>query len=348
MNSSLENMPVLVTGAAGFVGARLAARLLELGAEVTCLLRDDDPASPLHWAGDRARVSIVNGRLETFEQVRAAVVERQPGMVFHLGAQALVRAGAIDPLGTFESNIRGTYHVLEACRLYRKDIRAIVLASSDKAYGECASLPYREDTPLAARNPYDVSKSCGDLIAQSYAASYNLPIAIARCGNIYGPGDLHWSRLVPGTIRSLLQGRPPVIRSDGTPVRDYLHVDDAVDGYLRLSAWAAATPVTDDAQRAFNFSGQCALSVLEMTRLLQRACDRRDLEPVILNQAAGEIAEQELDCARAHAALDWRPRREVVSALRETVRWYREYLRPAERATHRLRPEQARRRKASA
>ena len=327
MHNSFQTTNVLVTGATGFVGARLVSRLLELGATVTCFVRDGDPASALHRSDDLERLSIVNGRLEVFEHVRTAIVEREPQAIFHLGAQAIVRAGRVDPLGTFESNIRGTYHVLEACRLYQPDIRSIVIASSDKAYGDCELLPYVETMPLAARNPYDVSKSCADLIAQSYAMSYGLPIAIARCGNIYGPGDLHWSRIVPGTIRSLLRNELPVIRSDGTPVRDYLYVDDAVEAYVRLSEWAQTTPLSQDSRRAFNFSGACALSVLEVTRLLQRACDRQDLEPVILNEARGEIAEQELDCTRAATVLKWKPQREVVTALHDTVQWYRAYLR---------------------
>lgn len=345
MNSEFRDRCVLVTGATGFVGARLVSRLLDLGANVVCFVRDDDPASALHRSGDIERVSVVSGRLECFEHVKAAIVERDIDAVFHFGAQAIVRAGRIDPLGTFESNIRGTYHILEACRLYGERVRSIVIASSDKAYGDCESLPYTEATPLAARNPYDVSKSCADLLAQSYAASSSLPIAIARCGNIFGPGDLHWSRLVPGTIRSLLRSEPPVIRSDGTLVRDYLYIDDAVQAYLRLFEWAAANPAADQPQRAFNFSGGNALSVLEMTALLQRACNRQDLEPTVLNQAAGEIAEQELDCTRARTILGWQPTHEIVPALHITVQWYKRYFK-TERAADT--PVRARRTRASA
>lgn len=335
-HNGLKNSNVLLTGATGFLGARLASRLLQQGANVACFVRDDDPASALHCSADIEGVSIANGRLEVFEHVKTAIVEREIEAIFHVGAQAIVRTGRIDPLGTFESNIRGTYHVLEACRLYAPHMKSIVIASSDKAYGECDNLPYVETTPLAARNPYDVSKSCTDLIAQSYAATYHLPIAIARCGNIYGPGDLHWSRLVPGTIRSLLRGENPVIRSDGTLVRDYLFVDDAVVAYLRLAEWAARISPQDDPQRAFNFSGGCPLSVLEMTRLLQRACDRQDLEPIIQNNAAGEIAEQELDCTRARTLLGWKPEHELIAALHETVQWYRRYLQPDEAAIARV------------
>src|SRR6185503_9000156 len=244
---------VLVTGATGVVGSRLVRRLVSLGANVVCFVRDHDPASALWFDGDIDRVSVATGRLESFEHVKAAIVEREVDSIFHLGAQAIVGVGRRDPLGTFESNIRGTYHVLEACRLYgHGKVKRIVVASSDKAYGECLRLPYTEETPLAARNPYDVSKSCGDLIAQSYAATYELPIAIARCGNIFGPGDLNWSRLVPGTIRSLLNGERPIIRSDGTMVRDYLYVEDAVNAYLALAEWLNENRAKQNP--AFNFS----------------------------------------------------------------------------------------------
>jgi CDP-glucose 4,6-dehydratase len=316
---------VLVTGATGVVGCALVQRLVAGGAHVVCFVRDNDPASALHFSGTIERVAIANGRLEVFEHVKAAIVEREVDTVFHLGAQAIVGVGRRDPMGTFESNIRGTYHVLEACRLYGDKVKRIVIASSDKAYGECESLPYVESMPLRATNPYDVSKSCADLIAQSYAMSYGLPIAIARCGNIFGPGDLNWSRLVPGTIRSLLQGERPVIRSDGTLVRDYLFVEDAVDGYLALAQWCDQ-PERKPCSPAFNFSSNRALSVLEMTKLIQHACGRADLEPVVQGAAVGEIQSQHLDCARAHRKLGWKARHDVEAALAETVRWYRSYL----------------------
>ncbi len=343
--TSFASRTVLVTGATGFVGTRLVSRLLDLGANVVCFVRDDDPASALHRSDAIDRVSIINGRLETFEHVKTAIVEREPDVIVHLGAQAIVKAGRIDPLGTFESNIRGTYHVLEACRLYGSSVKSLVIASSDKAYGECETLPYTEDTPLAARNPYDVSKSCADLLAQSYAATYNLPIAIARCGNIFGPGDLHWSRLVPGTIRSLLRGESPMIRSDGTLVRDYLYVEDAVDAYIALATWAEVAVPSDHPHRAFNFSGDNALSVMEMTALIQRACNRQDLEPTILDQAQGEISEQELDWSRARTTLKWQPRHELVVALHDTVLWYKRYLKQEHVASV---PARARRARASA
>jgi CDP-glucose 4,6-dehydratase len=210
--------------------------------------------------------------------------------------------------------------------LYGQGVKRIVIASSDKAYGDCESLPYTEKTPLAAKNPYDVSKSCADLIAQSYAASYGLPIAIARCGNIFGPGDLNWSRLAPGTIRSLLNRQRPIIRSDGTLIRDYLFVEDAVNAYLALAEWLTDPRHANAEQRAFNFSSNQPLSVLQMVRLIQSACARSDLEPIIQNNTKGEIAAQHLDCSRAQRELGWSAQADLNTALRVTVEWYRDYL----------------------
>ena len=336
---------VLVTGATGVVGSRLVHRLLELGAHVVCFVRDQDPASALWFSGDIDRVAVASGRLEIFEHVKAAMVEREVDTVFHLGAQAIVGVGQRDPLGTFESNIRGTYHVLEACRMTRARVKRIIIASSDTAYGECEALPYTEDTPLCARNPYDVSKSCADLIAQSYAASYNLPIAIARCGNIFGPGDLNWSRLIPGTIRSLLNGERPIIRSDGKAVRDYLYVEDAVNAYLSLGHWLDAARQADD-PRAFNFSSNQPLSVLEMLRMIQTACGAEGLEPVIANTATGEISAQHLDSTRAKRELGWAIQHDLAAALRTAAEWYHEYLsrfdRPARTLTLPVTPARAR------
>jgi CDP-glucose 4,6-dehydratase len=315
---------VLVTGASGFVGSRLVQRLIDAGAHVSCFVRHNDPASPL-WNSDLLNdVTIINGRLEDYTSIKAAVAENQFDAVFHLGAQAIVSVGSRDPLGTFESNIAGTYNLLEACRLYGASINRIIVASSDKAYGECDAGAYQEHMALAARNPYDVSKSCADLVAQSYFHTYKMPIAIARCGNIFGPGDLHWSRLVPGTIRSLLRGERPIIRSDGTLVRDYLFVEDAVSGYLALAQWLQDKQ--SDHQHAFNFSSNHPMNVLAMTALLQHACGRCDLAPVIERKAAGEIQNQQLDCSRAHSILNWRPVVALADAIEKTVSWYATYL----------------------
>ncbi len=326
----LKDASILVTGATGVVGSQLVHRLLERESNVTCFVRDNDPATALWFSGDIERVAVASGRLEVFEHIKAAILEREIDTIFHLGAQAIVGVGQRDPLGTFESNIRGTYHVLETCRLYGQRVKRIIIASSDKAYGDCQDLPYTEETPLAARNPYDVSKCCADLVAQSYAATYELPIAIARCGNIFGPGDLNWSRLVPGTIRSLLSGERPIIRSDGTLVRDYLYVEDAVNAYLALADWLNENRATQNP--AFNFSSNQPINVLTMTEMIRHACGREDLVPIIQNAAKGEIVAQHLDSTRAQRELNWSIQHELPAALRTTAAWYERYLHRADGA----------------
>jgi len=243
--------------------------------------------------------------------------------VFHLAAQTIVGTARRFPLSTFEANIRGTYNLLEACRLHGCLVGRIVIASSDKAYGEQSELPYREDMPLVGQYPYDVSKSCSDLIAQSYYQTYGMPVAIARCGNVYGPGDLNWSRLVPGSIRSLLGGERPIIRSDGTYVRDYIYVKDVVSAYMRLAECLSEEGVGGG---AFNFSTEIPMTVLEMVVQIQRSIGVTALEPEILNASKGEIREQYLSAKKAHQLLDWRPEFKMQDALNETIAWYREFV----------------------
>src|SRR5579871_119448 len=269
---------VFVTGATGVVGAWLVKNLVAGGARVVALVRDADPQSELYRSGAVARVSVVNGALEHFGTVERALNEHEVDTVFHLGAQTLVPTAYRYPLPTLEANIRGTYHVLEACRLHGQLVRRVVVASSDKAYGEHADLPYTEDMELRGRHPYEVSKTCADLIAQAYHHTYRLPVAIVRCGNVYGGGDLNWSRLVPGVIRAFLRGERPVIRSDGTYVRDYTYVKDAVRAYLRV-----AECLEDEGVRgqAFNFSGEAPVTVLRLTETLQELMGCRHLAPDI-------------------------------------------------------------------
>lgn len=326
MQPDWPNANTLVTGAGGFIGSHLVHALLDRGAAVFCFVCDHDPRSPLWLRGDAGRVHIIDGRLEHFDVVRAAIIQREIDTVFHLGAQTIVGAARRDPLTTFESNIRGTWNVLEACRIAHDLVERIVIASSDKAYGAGRSLPYIETTPLAGRYPYDVSKACADLLAQSYAATYGLPIAIARCGNVFGPGDVNFSRLVPSTVRSLLRGQRPVIRSDGSPLRDYLYIDDAIDAFLSLAGWLDETPEGDPVERGFNFGADRPLTVLEMVRRIRAAVDREDLEPIIVDTAACEITAQHLDSSRARTVLGWQSQHELDAALRATVRWYRRYL----------------------
>lgn len=313
----------LVTGATGLVGSWLVPRLLEAGARVSLLVRDWDPESELIRSGTVSRCRVVSGRLEEVADVERALVEHEIDTLVHLGAQTLVGSALRSPLATFEANVRGSYNLLEACRRQATGIRRILVASSDKAYGTSPVLPYVEEMPLRGEHPYDVSKSCTDLLARCYAVTYDLPVAIARCGNIYGGGDLNWSRIVPGTIRSVLRGERPVLRSDGTYVRDYLYVEDVVDAYLLLADGADREGVRGE---AFNFSPERPLTVLEITRALLGLLGRQDLPPVILDDARAEIRDQFLDSSKARRVLGWVPRWSLEDGLRATVAWYRTFL----------------------
>jgi CDP-glucose 4,6-dehydratase len=312
---------VLVTGATGLVGSALVPRLLEAGARVAVLVRDWDPQSELIRGGAINACRVVSGRLESMADVERALVEHDVETVFHLGAQTVVGTGYRSPYATFESNIRGSYTLFEACR--RHAARRVVVASSDKAYGESAVLPYTEEMPARGRYPYDVSKSCTDLLASCYAHTYGLPVVVARCGNIYGEGDLNWSRLIPGTIRSVLAGQAPVIRSDGLYRRDYVYVADAAEAYL---AMAEKIDLPEIRGEAFNFGPAESLTVLEVARTVLDLAGRPDLEPVIENTARGEIRDQHLDSAKASRLLAWKPRWPLEKGLEKTIAWYRDRL----------------------
>jgi len=314
---------VFVTGATGIVGSWLCKRLVEAKAHVIVLIRDWDPQSEFIRSGVIQRCRVVQGALEDYASLERAISEQEVDTVIHLGAQALVGVALRSPLATFESNIRGSYNLLEACRIHRDLVKRIVVASSDKAYGDSDVLPYTEAMPLEGRHPYDVSKSCMDLLAHSYAHTYDLPVAIARCGNIYGGGDLHWSRIVPGTLRAILEGRNPVLRSDGTNIRDYLFVDDVVDAYLSLADQADQEGIRGE---AFNFSSESRLSVLEITTTILRLMDREDLKPCIQATALAEIQDQYLDSSKARFRLGWKPHHDLESGLTKTIPWYRTFL----------------------
>lgn len=314
---------VFVTGATGLVGSWLCRRLLAEGARVIALVRDWDPQSEFIRSGDVNRCVVVSGCLEYYGTLERALSEHEVDTVFHLGAQAIVGTAYRSPLITFESNIRGSYNLLEACRVHRDLVKRVVVASSDKAYGEASVLPYTEDMPANGRHPYDVSKSCTDLLAHTYAQTYGLPVAVARCGNIFGGADLNWSRIVPGTIRLVLEGKAPLLRSDGTYTRDYLYVEDVVDAYLALAEGADREGVRGE---AFNFSPERQMSVLELTRMILEVMKRPDLEPVILNNAKAEIKDQYLDASKARRILGWSTQYTVREGLEHTVAWYRKYL----------------------
>lgn len=315
--------PVLVTGATGFVGSHLVERLLSLKARVVVLVRDFNPQSLLFKSGNLSGVVIVSGRLEDYWSFERALNEYEIDTVFHLGAMAIVGAAQRSPLPIFESNIRGTYNVLEACREHRDRVKRVVVASSDKAYGISEALPYTEDMPVVGRYPYDVSKSCTDLIARSYYYSHGLPVTVSRCGNIYGGGDLNWSRIVPGTIKSFLAGESPVLRSDGSFLRDYVYVKDVVLSYLRL---AEETPEEGVVGQAFNFGPDKPLSVIQMVSEIAKVMKCEDLKPIIQNKASGEIKDQYLSSQLALEKLGWQPTFSLEEGLVETVEWYKSHL----------------------
>jgi CDP-glucose 4,6-dehydratase len=313
---------VFVTGCTGILGSWLTLALLDAGAEVVGLIRDRVPLSNLNLTGADRRIIAVDGDICDRALIERVLNEYEIEVVFHLAAQPLVRLANRAPVGTFEINVRGTWLLLEACRL-SPTVKRIVVASSDKAYGDQDVLPYTEDAPLQGRHPYDASKSCADLITQAYARTYELPVAVTRCGNIYGGGDLNWDRIVPGTMRSVLRGEPPVIRSDGTPLRDYLFVDDIVEGYLRL-----AERLDDEALygQAFNFGMDDPRSALDLARAIIAISDHTDLQPTVLNQASHEIGQQYLSSAKAHQVLGWSAQHSLEAGLRRTLDWYREFL----------------------
>ena len=288
-----------------------------------CLIRDWIPDSRLAESGLLARTRVIRGELEDLAVLVRVLNEFEIDSVFHLGAQTVVGTASRSPLSTFEANIRGTWNLLEACRLCPKLVERVVVASSDKAYGAHDQLPYTESAPLQGRFPYDVSKSCADLITFSYYATYRTPVAVTRCGNLFGAGDLNFNRLIPGTIRSLLRSERPVIRSDGKFVRDYFYVRDAVDAYLQL---AQRLPGEGFVGEAFNFGTEQPLSVLDVVTRLRMLMQRDDLEPIVLNQANHEIPQQYLDCSKARVLMNWRPQHTLDQGLQATITWYGDWL----------------------
>jgi CDP-glucose 4,6-dehydratase len=305
------------------VGGWVVHALLEAGASVVALVRDTDRRVEFFRSGAWRQVTLVPGQLQDYATLERAISKYEVDTVIHLGAQAIVTAAERVPLETFESNIRGTYNLLEACRVHPDLVKRVAVASSDKAYGDNDGKPYSEDLPLIARHPYDVSKTCGDLLAQTYAYTYGLPVTIARCGNIYGGGDLNWSRLVPGTIRSLRQDQSPQIRSDGSYVRDYLYVKDAARAYLTLAERAADDGVRGE---AFNFSAGEPRSVLELVGCIASLMGKRHLQPRILDQARHEIPHQVLSADKARTRLGWQPQFTLEHGLQETLAWYDGFL----------------------
>lgn len=316
---------VLVTGATGIVGSWLCEELVRRGAFVVAMVRDADPQSRFFRDGISRECTIMNGDLVHFADCMRAMNDYEIETVFHLGAQTIVGAALRDPMDCFESNIRGTYNLLEAARRLQPLVKEFVVASSDKAYGDSDVLPYTEEMPLRGRHPYDASKSCTDLLSDTYAHTYGLNVTIARCGNIYGAGDVNWSRIVPGTIRSILRAQQPVLRSSGGNIRDYIYVRDVVNAYMTLAEQSQRPEISG---QAFNFSPESRFSVLDIVAAIGEVMGTRP-EPVILNTAQLEILDQTLDSSKARRLLNWRAGWTLEDGLRETVEWYRNLLSPA-------------------
>jgi CDP-glucose 4,6-dehydratase len=322
-----RSVPVLVTGAQGFIGSWLVSRLLEEGAKVVVLRRDVPAQSRFAIEGVEERCDVVQGDLVDYESLVRALNEYGVRAVFHLGAQTIVGTANRSPFSTWETNIRGTYSLLEACRtvgVVGDPVERVVVASSDKAYGSHERLPYDETFPLQPQYPYDVSKAATDMIARSYAVTYGLPVAVTRLANVYGGGDFNFSRIVPDTARALIRGERPLIRSDGTPERDYIYAADAVDAYLAVGA-----SLDDEALRgrAWNAGAGRPHAVLDVVRRLI-AVSGRDVEPEVAGEGTphGEIDRQFLDSTRIREELGWEPRWELDDGLRETWAWYESHI----------------------
>ncbi len=323
MSDFWRDRPVLITGANGFLGNWLGTRLKKLGAETTCVIRNGPSRV---WCS-----TAVYGDVTDQALMERAIVESRAKTVFHLAAQAQVGVGNLNPVSTFDTNVRGTWSVLEACRRSPL-VEQVIVSSSDKAYGEQPRLPYTEDMPLLGIHPYDASKACADRLAQTYASQWGLPVAITRCGNLFGGGDRTWSRLVPGTIRRLLKGDRPVVRGDGSAVRDWLYVEDAVDAYLmlaermRLSDKDWVRDSTWPHGKGFNLSLGIKLTVVDVVDRIVMAMGLKTWERESTPSSPGEIQEQTLDCSLAKRVFNWYPKHTFAEGLEKTVAWYRENL----------------------
>jgi CDP-glucose 4,6-dehydratase len=321
-NTFWLDRPTFVTGGTGLLGSWLVRQLVEARANVVCLVRDWVPQSELVRTGMLERVKVVRGDIRDRETLERALGEYEIDTVFHLAAQTIVTIANRNPISTFESNIAGTWNLLEASRRSPK-VKQIVVASSDKAYGDQEKLPYDETSPLQGQHPYDVSKSAADLISYTYAKSYELPVVITRCGNFYGGGDLNWNRIIPGTIRSVVRGQRPIIRSDGQYIRDYFYVEDGAAAYILLAEQLAARPELKG--EAFNFSNEIQVTVSDLVEKILRLMDS-PLMPDIRNEVSNEICHQYLSAAKAREMLGWKPLFTLNEALARTIAWYKEFL----------------------
>ena len=312
---------VFVTGCTGLLGSWLTKTLVEDGANVTGLIRDLVPKSNLNWSGFNDKINIIRGEVEDYFLLQRVINEYEIDTVFHLAAQTIVTIANRNPISTFESNIKGTWNVLEACR-GAPLVKRIIVASSDKAYGDQEKLPYDENTPLEGTHPYDVSKSCADLLCRTYFETYKLPVCITRCGNFYGGGDLNFNRIVPGTIHSVLNKEAPIIRSDGSLVRDYFYIEDGVEAYLLLAKEMEKLEIKGE---AFNFSNEIQVTVLELVEKILQIM-KSNLKPKILKETTNEIKHQYLSAKKAREILKWKPKYTLDEGLRRTIKWYEDFF----------------------
>lgn len=326
-NTFWRGSRVFVTGGTGLLGSHLVKNLVDRGADVVALVRDSIPRSLFFdespgWSLHK-RVNVVHGAIEDFGLMERTINEYEVDSIFHLAAQTIVGTANRNPIATFKANIEGTWNILEAARLHQAKIKRVLIASSDKAYGNLKGEAYDESYPLNGEHPYDVSKSCADLISYTYYKSYGLPVAVTRCGNFFGPGDLNFNRIIPGTVRDVIEGRAPVIRSDGTFIRDYIYADDGALAYLTLAELMTGEGKNiKHAGEAFNFSYGLRLSVKEVVNSVLKIMGREDVKPVILNQASNEIPVQTLNSDKAMKLLNWKPSYGFDEGLRKTVAWY--------------------------
>lgn len=321
VNDFWGDRSVFITGGTGLLGSWMVAELIARGARVTGLVRDWIPKSRLYADEYYQKINVVRGCIEDLPLLERTIAEYEVDTLFHLAAQTIVGVANREPLGTFEANIKGTWNLLEACRRVG-GVSRIVIASSDKAYGDQEVLPYNETTPLQGEHPYDVSKSCADLISRTYYVSYGLPVCITRCGNFYGGGDLNFNRIVPDTIRSALRDKPVTIRSDGSYIRDYFYVKDGVLAYLHLAEQMDRKEILGE---TFNLSNELQITVLELVRKILVLMNKTDLEPVILNRATNEIKHQYLSAEKARKLLNWHPEYTLERGLEETIKWYEDF-----------------------
>jgi len=322
INKFWIDRPVLVTGCTGLLGSWLVPELLSRGAIITGIVRDFVPKSIFFLNSIDKQINLVKGDIEDFDLIKRTITEYQIDTVFHLAAQTIVEIGLINPMKTFETNIKGTWNLLEACRT-SSSVTRVIVASSDKAYGDQETLPYDESFPLEGKHPYDVSKSCADLISTTYFTTYGVPIAVTRCGNLYGGGDLNFNRLVPETIYCAFRNKKLIIRSDGNYIRDFFYVKDAVLAYITLAEQMDRKEVCGE---AFNFSNELQISVIELVNKILELIEKENLEVVISNKAVSEIKHQYLSSSKARDILKWTPHYSLDQSLIETVEWYKKYF----------------------